>query len=60
MTDYEWIDDCFRIEEKKYGTFSSYDREEKQLITSLTLENCINATRYYLKLKHEGLSGVKT
>ena len=60
MTDYEWIDDCFRIEEKKYGTFSSYDREEKQLITSLTLENCINATRYYLKLKQEGLSGVTT
>ena len=60
MTDYEWIDDCFRVEEKTYGTFSSYDREEKQLITSLTLENCINATRYYLKLKQEGLSGVKT
>jgi hypothetical protein len=60
MTDYEWIDDCFRVEEKKYGTFSSYDREEKQLITSLTLENCINATRYYLKLKQEGLSGVTT
>jgi hypothetical protein len=60
MTDYEWIDECFRIEEKKYGTFCSYDREEKQLITSLTLENCINTTRYYLKLKQEGLSGVTT
>jgi hypothetical protein len=60
MTDYEWIDECFRIEEKKYGTFCSYDREEKQLITSLTLENCIDTTRYYLKLKQEGSSGVKT
>lgn len=55
MTDYEWIDDCFRIEQKRFGTFGSYDRKEKQLITSLTREQCINATRYYLKLQQENL-----
>lgn len=55
MTDYEWIDDCFRVEQKRFGTFASYDREEKQLVTSLTQEQCINATRYYLKLQQENL-----
>lgn len=55
MTDYEWIDDCFRVEQKRFGTFVSYDREEKQLVTSLTQEQCINATRYYLKLQQENL-----
>jgi hypothetical protein len=55
MTDYEWIDDCFRIEQKRFGTFVSYNREEKQLVTSLTQEQCVNATRYYLKLQQENL-----
>jgi hypothetical protein len=55
MTDYEWIDDCFRVEQKRFGTFGSYDKEEKQLVTSLTQEQCINATRYYLKLQQENL-----
>lgn len=55
MTDYEWIDDCFRVEQKRFGTFASYDKEEKQLVTSLTREQCINATRYYLKLQQENL-----
>jgi len=55
MTDYEWIDDCFRVEQKRFETFASYDKEEKQLVTSLTRGQCINATRYYLKLQQENL-----
>ncbi len=54
-TNYEWIDDCFRVEQKGYGTWSSYDKEDKGLITSLNKENCISATRFYLKgLQEEG------
>lgn len=54
MTDYNWIDDCFRVEEKKYGTWDSYDKEGKGIVTSLTEEECIEATRFYLKGQQEG------
>lgn len=54
MTEFEWIDDCFRVEEKKWGTWTSYDKEGKELITSLQKELCISATRWYLKNRQEG------
>jgi hypothetical protein len=54
MQEFEWIDDCFRVEEKKWGTWSSYDKEGKELITSLQKELCVSATRWYLKEKQEG------
>jgi hypothetical protein len=60
MSEYEWIDDCFRVEEKRWGTWSSYDKEEKELITSLTKEQCILATRFYLKGKQEGFEETET
>jgi hypothetical protein len=47
------IDDCFYVEKKKWGTWDSTDKEGKKLITSLTEDACINATRYWLKLKQE-------
>lgn len=45
----EWIDDCFRVEQRKWGTWDSYDKDNKALITSLTKEICIDATRFHLK-----------
>jgi hypothetical protein len=60
MSEYEWIDDCFRVEEKRWGTWSSYDKEEKEIITSLTKEQCILATRFYLKGKQEGFEETET
>ena len=54
MTDYDWIDDCFRVEEKKWGTWTSYDKEGKELITSHQKEICVSATRWYLKNRQEG------
>jgi hypothetical protein len=49
----ELIDDCFYIEEKKWGTWDSYTPEGKCIVTSLTEENCVSATRFMLKLKQE-------
>lgn len=60
MSDFEWIDDCFRVEQKKWGTWDSFDKEGKGIITSLTKEECINATRAYLKMKQEGFDDSKT
>jgi hypothetical protein len=47
------IDDCFYIEEKKWGTWDSYTPEGKCIITSLTESDCVSATRFMLKLKQE-------
>jgi hypothetical protein len=47
------IDDCFYVEAKKWGTWDSYNRDGKCLITSLTEQNCIDATRFYLKFRQE-------
>jgi hypothetical protein len=56
MTEYTWIDDTFRIEQQKWGTWDSYDKEGNGLITSLTEDSCISATRFYLKGRQEGFS----
>lgn len=50
----DWIDDLFRVEQKKWGTWESFDKNEKSLITSLTEEMCISATRFYLKGMQDG------
>lgn len=47
------IDDCFYIEQKKYGLWDSYDKDGKGIVTSLTEEECVRATRFILKLKQE-------
>jgi hypothetical protein len=47
------IDDCFYVEHKKYGLWDSYDKDGKGIITALTEEECIKATRFMLKLKQE-------
>jgi hypothetical protein len=47
------IDDAFYVKEQKWGTWNSYDKDDKALITSLTEELCISATRWYLKMKQE-------
>ena len=50
----ELIDDCFYVSEQRWKTWNSYDKEGKSLITSLTKEECINATRFYLKSLQDG------
>ena len=50
----ELIDETFYVEQSNWKTWKSYDKDGKPLVTSLTSENCIAATRYYLKLKQEG------
>jgi hypothetical protein len=60
MDQIQWIDDCFRVEEKKWGTWCSYDKNEKCIITSLTEEECIKTTRFYLKKMQEGWNDSKT
>lgn len=51
--DKKLYDDCFYVEQKKYGLWDSYDKEGKGIVTSLTEENCVRATRFILQLKQE-------
>lgn len=50
------IDDVFYIEEKKWGTWQSHYSDGTPIITSLNEEQCVRATRFYLKCKQEGFS----
>ena len=47
------IDDAFYVEQKKYGLWDSYYPDGKGIITALTEEECVKATRFMLKLKQE-------
>ena len=50
------IDSAFTVDKARWGTWRSYDAEGKGLVTSLTEEACINATRCFLKWKQEGFT----
>lgn len=52
MTDKKLIDDAFYIKEDVLWT--SYDKEDKPLVSGLTEHDCITMTRFYLKGKQEG------
>ena len=49
------IDEAFYVECKKYGLWDSYDKDGKGIITALTEEECVKATRFMLKLKQENM-----
>ena len=48
------IDEAFTVDKARWGTFRSYDKEGKSLVTSFTEDGCIQATRFYLKGLQEG------
>ena len=56
MKEKKLIDDAFYVEQKSYGLWYSTDKDGNGLITSLTEQQCISATRFYLKGLQEGFS----
>jgi hypothetical protein len=58
MSNKNLIDDSFYIKQSQWGTWRSFDVNGKELITALNEENCISATRFYLKGVQEGWSNV--
>ena len=58
--DKQLIDDAFYVEKKRWGTYQSYYPDGKGIITSLTEELCLSATRWYLKGLQEGFEETKT
>lgn len=53
-------DDAFYVEQKKWGTWDSYDKDGKCIVTSLTEEECVRATRFILKGRQEGWNDEQT
>ena len=47
-------DDSFTVEKQRWGTYTSVGTDGRRLVTSLTEESCIQATRFYLKGLQEG------
>lgn len=48
-------DETFTVRRQRWGTHVSYSlTDDRALITSLTLESCVAATRFYLKGLQEG------
>ncbi len=60
IAEIQWIDDEFRVEESRWKTWKSFNKNGDALITSLTQESCINATRFYLKGKQDGFEDSKS
>ena len=53
MSDKQLIDDAFYVEQSRWKTWRSYDKDDNPIITSLSEDICVSSTRYYLKLKQE-------
>ena len=49
-------DEAFTVTKQRWGTFVSHSLDGEALITSLSLEGCVDATRWYLKATQEGFS----
>lgn len=60
MSEKKLIDDAFYVEHKKWGTWDSYDVNGKCIVTSLTEDACVHATRFILKGQQEGFTEAKT
>ena len=60
VDDTHFIDGAFTVDKARWGTWRSFDREGKEILTALTEEQCISATRWYLKCLQEGFPETKT
>jgi len=54
ITEYEWIDDCFRVYQTRFKIWHSAKKDGEELVTALTKDVCIRMTRFYLKGLQEG------
>jgi hypothetical protein len=50
------IDEAFTVDKARWGTWRSFDSEGQGILTSLTEEECIRATRWCLKARQEGFT----
>lgn len=56
VDDTHFIDGCFTVDKARWGTWRSFDKDGKEILTSLTEEECVRATRWYLKARQDGFT----
>jgi hypothetical protein len=49
-------DDAFWVKRQRWGTFVSVGPDDRDILTSLTKEECVRMTRAYLKMRQEGFT----
>ena len=54
IAEVEWIDDCFRVWETRFGLWSSETKQGRKMLTGPTREAVIDMTRWHLKCEQEG------
>ena len=54
ISEHEWIDDCFRVWETRYGVWSTETKQGRRMLTGLTREAVVDMTRWHLKCEQEG------
>ncbi len=54
MQEKKIIDECFYVSKTRWGTWCSFDLQDNKIVTSLSEEQCIAATKFYLKGKQDG------
>jgi hypothetical protein len=52
-------DNAFYVEHKSWGTWQSHYPDGRGIITSLNEQQCVTATRWYLKSLQEGFNESK-
>ena len=55
-----FIDEAFAVDHQSWGTWQSYSKDGEKLITSLSEEACVAATRWFLKARQEGFENTPT
>ena len=48
------IEPAFTVVKQPWGTFTSIDSDGNKLVTSMTEDQCVAATHFYLKGRQEG------
>ena len=54
IAEYDWIDDCFRVWETRFGLWQSETKEGRRMLTGAFKDNVILMTRWHLKCEQEG------
>lgn len=60
IAEHTWIDDTFRVEQSRWKTWKSFHKDGRPLITSMSEQQCVLTTRWYLKGLQEGFPETKT
>jgi hypothetical protein len=50
-------DGAFYVEQSRWKMWNSYDKDGNCILTSLTEDKCISATRFFLKIRQDEANG---